>query len=192
MSMVCRPKNKCTLFNQLVFILFLAASLHAVDLESARRLFYASVDDGKKIDPAIRAFTQLADSLPGLHGRMTTYIGALEALRGKHALLPHAKYRKTLHGLKIMDQGLEAGPEDIEALFIHSSTCFFLPFFFKRSDDAQRNFKTILRLLPDRYTEYEPDMMRNVIDFLAEKAKLNAEDRLMLAHLRERVDRGAL
>lgn len=129
----------------------------------------------------------LKTSFPDLSGRATTYQGALTALRGRHAFWPYTKYNYVMDGLKMMDEGMAMVPDDIEALFIHGSTCHFIPFFFGRSDEAQADFKNIIRLLPKHMHQYDPEIVKNVISFLLEHTKLSDAERDQLSGLLERV-----
>ncbi len=172
-------------------ILLLAFTIHSMALEKSfllweegRKLFYSAVADKKQIDPAIEIFRKIMHDDPQLEGRALTYIGALEALKGKHAFFPHDKYRHTLNGLFIMDQGLAKNPQDIESLFIHATTCYFLPFFFHRHDDAKRHFRTIIALLPESYDSYDPEMVHHVIDFISEKVETNAKEQEILLKIK--------
>ncbi len=147
-------------------------------LEEGRQLFYKSVDKESYIDQAIAVFEQLQQDQD--NGLALTYIGALTALRGKHAFLPQNKLKWTNKGLDIMDKGIETSPENIEALFIHSSTCYYLPFFFHRADQAQENFKKILQLMPDHRQDYDPEMIQNVLKFIQENGELDEKDQEMI------------
>ena len=110
-------------------------------LKNARKQFYAAIEDKNQIEPTIKLFNQITQVEPEYVGRTQVYIGALVALNGKHAFFPHTKLKWARRGLAIMDSGLKKSPTDIEALFIHGTTCYHLPFFFRRGDDAQRNFR---------------------------------------------------
>lgn len=162
-----------------------SASAGKAALERARLLFYASVEEKKQIRPAIAAFEELAVAQPEWAGRARTYIGALVALQGKHAFLPHDKWRLANRGLEIMDEGVAMAPEDVESLFIHSSTCYFLPFFFKRGEDAQAKFGELVRLLPQNHREFDDAMLANVVQFIAERAHLDESQKADLERLRE-------
>ena len=105
-------------------------------LEIARKQFHAAVEDKKQIEPTIKLFERIARVEPKYAGRAQVYIGVLVALKGKYTFLPHTKLKWAKRGLEIMDSGLKKDPDDIEALFIHGATCYHLPFFFKRGDDA--------------------------------------------------------
>ena len=141
-------------------------------------------EDKKRIDPAINCFEQIAQVEPKYVGRTQVYIGALVALRGKHAFFPHIKLKWARRGLAIMDSGLKKSPTDIEALFIHGTTCYHLPFFFRRGDDAQRDFRKIIKLMPQHVDAYDPRLITNVVAFLLENAKLTDEEKTYLKVVR--------
>ena len=149
-------------------------------LKIARKQFYAAIEEKKQIEPTIEMFQRIAQLEPKYAGRTQVYIGALVALKAKHAFFPHTKLKWAKRGLKIMDSGLEKNPDDIEALFIHGTTCYYLPFFFGRSDDAQRDFKRIVELIPQQRHAYDPKLIKNVVLFLLENAKLTDNEKRYL------------
>ena len=149
-------------------------------LRNARKQFYAAIEDKKQIEPAIKRFEHIKQVEPKYAGRTQVYIGALVALRGKHAFFPHTKLKWAKHGLAIMDSGLKKNPTDIEALFIHGTTCYHLPFFFRRGDDAQRDFKKIIKLMTKQMEAYDPKLIAHVVVFLLENAKLTDAERTYL------------
>ena len=156
-------------------------------LKRTREKFYAAVEHKKQIEPAIKLFERIARAEPKYAGRAEVYIGALVALKGKHAFLPHTKLKWVKRGLAIMDSGLQKRPNDIEALFIHGTTCYHLPFFFQRRDDAQRDFKEIIKQMPLQIHIYDPKLITNIAAFLLEKAKLTHDERTYLLALRDRL-----
>ena len=156
-------------------------------LKRARAQFYAAVEDEKQIAPTIRLFERIAQIEPKYTGRAQVYIGALVALKGKHAFFPHTKLKWVKRGLVIMDNGLQKDPNDLEALFIHGSTCYYLPFFFRRGDDAQRDFRGIIKLMPQHMDTYTPKLITNVVAFLLENAKLTDDEKIYLQTLKDRL-----
>jgi len=156
-------------------------------VDNGRDLFYASVEDAAKLDSAFLIFEELQAGYPDYSGRATTYIGALTALKGRHAFWVYSKYRLVKEGLKIMDQGIQQAPDDIEALFIYGSTCHFMPFLFGKNEEAQIAFKQIMRLLPGQWQAYNRELVVNVIDFLLEHTKLTEEEQLTLQKLKLKV-----
>ena len=157
-------------------------------LKRAREKFYASVKDKKQIEPAIKLFERIAREEPKYTGRAEVYIGTLIALKGKHAFFPHTKLKLTKRGLAIMDEGLKKVPDDIEALFIHGMTCYHLPFFFQRGDDAQRKFKEVIKQMPSQMHTYDSELILNIIDFLLENAKLTRGEKVYLQTLKNKLE----
>ena len=155
-------------------------------LAKARAQFYAAISDKKQITPAIKLFEKIEQLAPKYAARTQVYIGALVALRGKHAFLPHTKLKWAKRGLAIMDSGLEKNPDDIEALFIHGTTCYNLPFFFRRGDDAQRDFRKIIKLLPAQNHTYDPKLIKYIVAFLLENAKLTTDEKIYLRTLKDK------
>lgn len=156
-------------------------------LKRAREKFHAAVEDKKQIEPAIKLFEQIAREEPRYAGRAEVYIGTLVALKGKHAFFPHTKLKWTKRGLAIIDSGLKKAPTDIEALFIHGAVCYHLPFFFQRGDDAQRDFKEIIKQMPSQMPTYHSELVENIITFLLEKAKLTDDEKVYLRTLKDKL-----
>ena len=186
--------NRCVYISLILALIFSlrvdgAASEKSVEemLEVARKQFYAAIEDKKRIEPTIALFKRIGQVAPKYTGRTQVYIGSLIALRGKHAFLPHTKLKWAKRGLAIMDSGLQKSPNDIEALFIHGTTCYYLPFFFRRGDDAQRDFNEIIKLMPQQMDTHDPKLIRNVVAFLLENAKLTDDEKVYLQTLKDRL-----
>jgi hypothetical protein len=116
-------------------------------------------------------------------GRTQTYIGSLTALRAKFAPWPQDKLRFAIEGLRLMDRGLAHDSLDIESLFVHGSTCYFLPGFFGRADDAQRNLRAIVRLLPEKANQYDPTIVANVVNFISQRIRLSKKENATLQQI---------
>ena len=156
-------------------------------LKRAREKFHAGVEDKKQIEPAMKLFEQIAREEPKYAGRAEVYMGALVTLKGKHAFFPHTKLKWTKRGLAIMDDGLKKAPADIEALFIHGVVCYHLPFFLQRGDDAQRDFREIIKQMPSQMHTYHSELAENIITFLLEKAKLTDDEKVYLRTLKDKL-----
>lgn len=182
-----KPIGWKTFFLSAVMLFTLAAPLAASEADSllgqARSLYYASLKDKNKIAPAIALFQEIGRLEPQLLGRAQTYIGSLTAVKAKYAFWPQQKWKWAKAGLRQMDAGLACSPDDVEALFIHGTTCYYLPKFFGRADDAARHLREIVRLLPKNAHHYAPEIVANVIKFILEKLKLSDEDRQRLLML---------
>lgn len=186
--------NRCVYISLIFALIFSlrvdgAASEKSVAemLEVARKQFYTAIENEKRIEPTIALFKRIGEVEPKYTGRTQVYIGSLIALRGKHAFFPHTKLKWAQRGLAIMDSGLQKSPNDIEALFIHGTTCYYLPFFFRRGDDAQRDFNEIIKLMPRHMDTYDPKLITNVVAFLLENAKLTDDKKTYLQTLKNRL-----
>jgi hypothetical protein len=146
-------------------------------LKNARELFYKSVQSENKIDQAIDQFKRIAQQDSEYVGVAQTYIGALTALRAKYSFWPYEKLKWARKGLSTMDQGIQKNPDNLEALFIHGSTCYYLPFFFNRGEDAQWAFQKIIDLYPSQKHQYEPQLLLNMIEFILGHAELSKDER---------------
>ena len=184
--------NRCVYISLILALIFSlrvdgATSEKSVEemLEVARKQFYAAIKDEKRIEPTIALLKRIRQMEPKYTGRTQVYIGSLIALRGKHAFLPHTKLKWAQRGLAIMDSGLQKSSNDIEALFIHGTTCYYLPFFFRRGDDAQRDFREIIKLMPQQIDTYNPKLMTQVVAFLLENAKLTDDEKVYLQTLKD-------
>ena len=193
-SIFAMKLNRCVYVNLIFVLLFSlrvdgAASNKSVEemLEVARQQFYAAIENEKRIEPTIELFERIGQVEPEYAGRTQVYIGALVALKGKHAFFPHTKLKWTKRGLAIMDDGLKKAPADIETLFIHGVVCYHLPFFFQRGDDAQRDFKEIIKQMPSQMHTYHSELVENIITFLLEKAKLTDEEKVYLRTLKDKL-----
>jgi len=156
-------------------------------VDIGRNLFYASVEDKSKLDSAFNNFERLHKDYPSYQGRATTYIGALTALKGRHSFWIYTKYKLVKDGLNIMDKGIEQSPNDMEALFVYGSTCYFMPFMFGRKDEAQMAFKRIVSILPEAMHDYDQELVGNVIDFLLEHTELSEEEHVMFTSLKTKL-----
>ncbi|MBN1541743.1 hypothetical protein JW992_06320, partial [candidate division KSB1 bacterium] len=158
-----------------------------LQIQTGRALFYASVRSEKDLTQAIDLFNSLVKQDSARRGVALTYIGSLTALKAKYTPWPHKKFRYAKQGLAIMEDGLRESADNIEALFIHGSTCHYLPFFFNRGDDAQRSFKRIIELLPAHYHHYEPELILNMIDFLHKEIQLSESEQKQLTAIKNRI-----
>ncbi len=137
-------------------------------LESGRRHFYRGVADEGEVRKALEIFRRLAETDTALTGRALTYVGASKALLGKHARWPHRKYQHVIEGLDLMREGVEESPEDMEALFIYASTCYYLPFFFNVRNEVDEMFDRIIDLSHREHQAYPDSLVQNALSFIRE------------------------
>lgn len=155
--------------------------------ERARQLYYQALENKEALTEAIELFSYLVENSARL-GVAQTYLGSLTALKAQYTIWPQKKLKYANEGLDIMDAGLQKNPDDLEALFIHGTTSYFLPFFFNRRDDANQSFKRIVELLPKRLEEQDPEMTMHTLNFILEKAELDENERRTAELLKRQLD----
>ena len=157
--------------------------------EQARQLYYKGLEQEKALNQAIELFQKLSrqSDEPGV---AQTYLGSLTALKAQYTPWPTKKLKYANQGMEIMDAGLAQNPDNLEALFIHGTTSYYLPFFFNRRDDANRSFKRIIELLPQRIDERDSEMANNILNFILENADLDDDERQIAQQLKNKVDVG--
>jgi len=152
----------------------------------ARLLFYDSVEHRESIEKAVTLFEQIGRD-ETKKGVTLTYIGALEALKGKYGFFPMAKFSHVKEGLKIMDRGILESPLNIESRFIRGMTCHYLPFFFNRKDTAAEDFFMVIQRLPLDYKDYDRSLVKNITGFLLENIDMTDDERDTVTRINQEV-----
>ncbi|MFP4369116.1 MAG: hypothetical protein ACLFR2_06015 [Candidatus Kapaibacterium sp.] len=149
-------------------------------LKKAREMYYKATEEEEHLKEAQELFTQLKSEDASLAGLAETYLGSLKMLEGKYAFWPNKKLSLVNEGFDIMEAGIKKSPRNIEALFIYGTTCYYLPFFLGKSDEAEAALKRILFLLRNNAaTGYDPELVVNAMKFIRENIELdNKEIRL--------------
>ncbi len=176
----------------LSLLMLSAASIYSFEtkLDKARMLYYDSIEDEDKIDMTIDLFEEIMIEDPSFKGTAKTYIGSLTAMRAAHVFWPNKKMDYANEGIDIMDEGIAISPDNIESLFIQGTTLYYLPFFFGKSDDAENNFKKIIRLLDDNSINiYDREMLMNALDFILEEAELTKSEKQKAKNFKKKYDK---
>jgi len=157
--------------------------------ERLRILYAMSVADDGRIEQAelvARALeTQAGDSVT--RARATAYLGALEVIRAKHAFFPTSKVSHVRRGLRILDAVVDTHPSDIEIRNLRLLSTFYLPFFFRRGDDANEDLQTLARLIPQDPFAMPPETTLSVLDFVLENGELGDESAAALEATRSMI-----
>lgn len=164
----------------LFFILNLLLSANNLDteLEKARKLYYKATEKEEFLEPAIKEFEQIAKKHPAQKNLTMIYIGSLEMVKAKYAFLPTSKLSYANAGMEILDNWINKNQNNIESLFIYGMTYYHLPFFFKKSEEAEIAFKKIVELASPNYENKE--LLKNALTFIDKKIKLDKEEKKKL------------
>lgn len=168
--------------NNLFLILFLIilsfGKIFSNDLlEAARKDYYKSTKEEKYIEKSIKKFEKLKTN-QNYKGVADTYIGSLIMLKGKYAFWPNQKLKYVEDGIKKMDEGLNADPDNIESLFIYGSTCYYLPFFLGKKQLAIDKLKKLVRVINiDSINNYDNKILKNALKFILEKIEISNSEK---------------
>jgi hypothetical protein len=129
-------------------ILFTVSTAHAgadfnQRLAEARRQYFANLQGNRAAgDKARASFRGLAHDYPE-QPVAEAYSGSLELLEAARTWAIWDKRRLANEGLQKMDQAVNHAPGDLEARFIRAASCWHLPFFYKRKEQAANDFTVI-------------------------------------------------
>lgn len=170
---------------QKIIVLFLILTIQLFSsnndlLNKGRQLYHQSVEDDNKIEEAIKIFNNLKNTKE-FKGVAITYLGSIEMLKGKHAFWPQDKISYVNSGLEIMEAGLKKDPTNLESLFIYGSTCYYLPFFFNKKDEAKEKLLKIVSLINEKNVEtYNQELLQNALLFIKEELDLDSNQKAKL------------
>lgn len=145
-----------------------------------RALYYSAAESEEKLNEAFNLIENLRFQDPILRSRLVVYKGALITLKAKYTFWPHLKFEYAEDGLDVMALGLKRAQEDIESLFIYGTVCDNLPFFFNKSEEADKAFSKIIELLPQSYNLYDRDLILKVVHYIINNTEIytGSEDQL--------------
>jgi hypothetical protein len=174
----------------IIFSITLTSLTHANgELQKAREYYYKSVEDETYLDSAKTIFEKRWHQ--NKQPIDLTYLGALDAVTGKHSVIPWKKYTSVIAGLEKMDEAVALDSTNIEIRFIRASLCYYLPFFFERGETVTTDFKAILRHYRQTKNDYPFDLRQNMLAFINSNGKLSAKDKqLLLTLMREEQNAG--
>lgn len=145
-------------------------------LEKARQEYYRAVENGDLIDIAERHFAKVKKN-KRYEGVSDIYIGSLTAMRAMHVMWPGSKLEYANKGIEIMESGLQKDPDNLESLFIYGSTCYYMPFFLGKGEDAEVALKKILKLYPEQSKNYNREILENALLFILNEIELSQSEK---------------
>ena len=129
-------------------IFFAVSAVHAGTdfdqrLAEARSQYFANLQGNHDADDKARtSFAALERDYPD-QPVVEAYSGSLELLQAARTWAIWDKRRLANGGLEKMDQAVNRAPADLEARFIRAASCWHLPFFYKRKEQAANDFTVI-------------------------------------------------
>lgn len=161
------------------FILSILYSNPSKDLENARELYYKATENEDFLSNAINSFSEIGNNNSEYKAMSMIYIGSLKALKAKYAFWPNDKLKYANEGIDILDKWIIKNQNNIEALFIYGTTYYYMPFFFDKSDEAEKALKRILEL-ESNFAKIDQKLLKNALKFINENIELNSKEKQII------------
>lgn len=155
----------------ILILIFLSLNLlgEQNEMQTAREYFYKATEKEAYIDRSIDLFKKIAKENNSEESLCNMYIGSLTALRATYTYWPNKKLQYANKGIEIMEKSLNNDSENIESLFIYGSTCYYLPFFFGKSEAAENALLKIIDLAEKDYQAVDQKLLKNALEFIINK-----------------------
>jgi hypothetical protein len=161
------------------------SDIDSLTLNHIRLLFYEAIEDEDKLTE-LESFLQKEFSHNSKNYKpiILAYLGAIEALKGKHAFNPFSKLSHVISSLDILEKAVDRDLHNLEIRFIRFSILHHLPGILgygkERKDDI---VEICYQLSLKDYARYDPKLQKNVIDFMLETERLSDSQILQLKKL---------
>jgi hypothetical protein len=162
------------------------------EMERLRAMYFLSVEDRSWVVKATDLLETLEETLPPQAPQgiiLEAYRGALETVRAKHARWPPTKLRHLREGVGTLDRLVADEPGNLEVRYLRLVSCYYLPFFLKREESVQEDFRVLVSNLPHHPEAFSPPVYRGVVQFVLDKGNPDEGERaLLLDALRSAAD----
>lgn len=161
-----------------------------VTLQELRTEYFLSIEEEPRVERAASRLRALRpEAGPELTRTLDAFEGALEVLRGKHALWPRTKLRHLRAGLAILDRTLALDPGDPELRYLRLVSTWYLPALFGRRETAREDLAVLAAELPAAAPGLPPALAQAMAEFLLATGRLEAAERAAVQGVRDRADR---
>lgn len=169
----------------LILNLFLLSNPSEFEIENARELYYKATNEEKYLELAIKKFESISSKKPEMKNLSMVYIGSLITLKAKYAFWPQNKLEYANEGMDILDKWIKNNEDNIEALFIYGTTYYYMPFFFNKSEEAEKALKKIIYLAsPDVKNK---KLLKNALEFIKENIELSTIEKNKINKILENI-----
>jgi hypothetical protein len=167
----------------------LSAQISNAEIETGRQFFYRGVESAAAVDSGLTHFKSLEATTSRDSALLFVYRGALLALKGKHAFWPLSKTDYVNRGLDLLDRAVAIAPDSPEVVFVRASTTYYVPFFFYRQEQAQRDLLHLFSLLQVSSTSGGRFRLP-ILTFIRSNADLTAGQIVRIDSMRSRLESG--
>lgn len=104
--------------------------------------FVGAAGNGKAVKRAEKLFTELHEA-DAEAAQPKAYLGSIKLLRSSTTWALWEKEKLARSGLQMLDDAVEAAPEDPEVRFVRAITTFNVPDWFQRSEQSAEDFELL-------------------------------------------------
>jgi hypothetical protein len=166
-------------------------TLDKTTLDYIRGGFYESIENRTKTDYMLE-YIESRFSVEYIHADpvLLAYYGVLTTLKAKHVFNPFSKILYLRSGLKLLHESTVEGACNLEVRFLRFSVLHNLPSFLGMGDTLKEDTEAVYELLivDRKYTDLDPEMARDVIDFVIKSKRLNSAQQEAMILLAQRLE----
>ena len=155
------------------------------DVQRLWALYFLAVNHSSRLDEArVMARSLLERDLsPSLRESVRGLAGALEVVRAKHSRWPPNKLKYLEAGMGALDELVSRRPDSPEARYLRLVSGYYLPFFLKRGEAVEEDFRALAGLLPGGPGGMPSPVFRAAVLFVLEKGALEESRRAELQEI---------
>lgn len=166
-------------------------TLESSVLSYIRHGFYDSIESHAQTNKMIE-FIESKFSETYIHGEpvLLAYYGVLNALKAKHVFNPFSKISYLRSALRKLNEAAVNGESNLEVRFLRFSVLHNMPSFLGYRDVLREDTDAVYELLvvDRKYTDMEPDMARDVIEFVIDSKRLSHDRQQEMELLAQRLE----
>jgi len=166
-------------------------TLESSVLSHIRQGFYNSLESHSQTNKMIE-FIESNFSETYIHGEpvLLAYYGVLNALKAKHVFNPFSKISYLRSALRKLDEAAIDGASNLEVRFLRFSVLHNMPSFMGYRDTLREDTDAVYELLviERKYTNMEPGMARDVIEFVIDSKRLSQDRQQEMELLAQRLE----
>lgn len=148
-----------------------------VDMNYLREQYYYCVSSSEKTEKLYKQLVELQSD----NAVITGFIGALEALKAKHAWNPYRKMAHLDKAAITLAKAVQAAPNNIEIRFLRYTLEYYVPSFLGYSKHLVEDKKLIINnIIQCRYAMTDRFLVENIIKFFDEHSECKASELVLM------------
>ena len=154
-----------------------------LDVNHLREEYYKCVSDAERTN----ALHERLVSLKSDKAVVVGFIGALEALKAKHAWNPYRKMEYLAKASSTLEKAIATDPNNIEIRFLRYTVEYFVPSFLGYSKHINEDKAVIIQnIIQRKFSAKDVFFVENVIKFFEERKECTASELVLMRNALKR------